>query len=202
MPKDYIQRLLMSWRHRSGLVCSMPLGSRPGNLWAELECAFLNTSEARWQYCAEAFGMGFAQGKSMLWRREVMDRGAGSARLALRSQRMPLRRSSCAACASTSISSIAHSSNRSGFRGFRDIWLRRLRWARLRRKTFPLFYMPEIIAGAALPCLAAAYRSNPGFEHSRRDVRRRALLVRSGNASRASEQVAFLVAHAFAFHSA
>jgi ceramide glucosyltransferase len=29
-----------------------------------------------------------------------------------------------------------------------------LRWARLRRKTFPLFYMPEIIAGAALPCLA------------------------------------------------
>ena len=70
MPKDYIQRLLMSWRHRSGLVCSMPLGSRPGNLWAELECAFLNTFEARWQYCAEAFGMGFAQGKSMLWRRE------------------------------------------------------------------------------------------------------------------------------------
>jgi len=70
MPKDYIQRLLMSWRHRSGLVCSMPLGSRPGNRWAELECAFLNTFEARWQYCAEAFGMGFAQGKSMLWRRE------------------------------------------------------------------------------------------------------------------------------------
>jgi ceramide glucosyltransferase len=77
MPKDYIQRLLMSWRHRSGLVCSMPLGSRPGNLWAELECAFLNTFEARWQYCAEAFGMGFAQGKSMLWRREVMDKGGG-----------------------------------------------------------------------------------------------------------------------------
>jgi ceramide glucosyltransferase len=77
MPKDYIQRLLMSWRHRSGLVCSMPLGSRPGNLWAELECTFLNTFEARWQYCAEAFGMGFAQGKSMLWRREVMDKGGG-----------------------------------------------------------------------------------------------------------------------------
>jgi ceramide glucosyltransferase len=27
----------------------------------------------------------------------------------------------------------------------------------MRRKTFPLFYAPEIVAGASLPCLAAAY---------------------------------------------
>jgi hypothetical protein len=47
----------------------------------------------------------------------------------------------------------------------------------------PMFYMPEIIAG---DCLAAAYAAlTLDFEHSRRDV-----------------QVAFLVAHAFAFHSA
>jgi ceramide glucosyltransferase len=71
-PKDCIQRLLASWRRRTGLVCSMPLGSRPRNLWAELECSFLNTFEARWQYCAEAVGLGFAQGKTMLWRREVV----------------------------------------------------------------------------------------------------------------------------------
>jgi ceramide glucosyltransferase len=62
MPRDYIQRLLASWGHRTGLVCSMPVGSRPQNLWAELECAFLNTFEARWQYCAEAVALGFAQG--------------------------------------------------------------------------------------------------------------------------------------------
>lgn len=36
MPKDYIQRLLLSWRRRTGLVCSMPLGSRAQNLWAGL----------------------------------------------------------------------------------------------------------------------------------------------------------------------
>ena len=82
MPRDYIQRLLASWRRRTGLVCSMPLGSRPQNLWAELECAFLNSFEARWQYCAEAMGFGFAQGKSMLWRREVMDNGGGIRALA------------------------------------------------------------------------------------------------------------------------
>ena len=31
MPKDYIQRLLASRRRRTGLACSMPLGSRPRN---------------------------------------------------------------------------------------------------------------------------------------------------------------------------
>jgi ceramide glucosyltransferase len=47
-----------------------------------------------------------------------------------------------------------------GCRGFRDVWLRQVRWARMRRKTFPLFYAPEIVAGAALPCLAAAYAAS------------------------------------------
>jgi hypothetical protein len=42
------------------------LGLAVRNLWAELECSFLNTFEARWQYCAEAVGLGFAQGKTML----------------------------------------------------------------------------------------------------------------------------------------
>ena len=32
--------LLMSWRRRSGLVCSMPQGSKLQNLWAELELRF------------------------------------------------------------------------------------------------------------------------------------------------------------------
>jgi ceramide glucosyltransferase len=77
MPNDAIQRLLASGRSRTGLVCSMPLGSRPRNLRAELECSFLSTFEVRWQYCAEAVGLGFAQGKTMLWRREVMDKGGG-----------------------------------------------------------------------------------------------------------------------------
>ena len=66
MPRDYIQRLLSTWRPGTGLVCSPPVGSRPLNLWAEFECAFLNTHEARWQYVADSIGLGFAQGKSML----------------------------------------------------------------------------------------------------------------------------------------
>jgi len=77
MPPDYMERLLASWRADTGLVASPPIGSQPHSVWAELECAFLNTYQARWQYIADAFGFGFAQGKTMLWRRADLDRAGG-----------------------------------------------------------------------------------------------------------------------------
>jgi ceramide glucosyltransferase len=157
MPRDYIQRLLASWRRRTGLVCSMPLGSRPRNLWAELECAFLNTFEARWQYCAEATGLGFAQGKNMLWRRDIMEAGGGIRALGAEiaedaaSAKLVRRQGLAVNLVDSPFEQPL------GYRGLRDVWMRQLRWARMRRKTFPLFYGFEIVAGAALPCLAAAY---------------------------------------------
>ena len=157
MPQDYIQRLLAGWRRRTGLVCSMPLGSRPGNIWAELECAFLNTFEARWQYCAEAMGLGFAQGKSMLWRRDIMDNGGGIR--ALNAEIIEDAAATKLARRQGLTVNLVDSPFEQplGARAASEVWLRQLRWARTRRKTFPLFYAPEIFAGAALPCLAAAY---------------------------------------------
>lgn len=158
MPKDYIQRLLSSWRLHTGLVCSMPLGSRPQNFWAELECAFLNTFEARWQFCAEAMGFGFAQGKSMLWRREVLEKGGGiralSAEIIEDAAATKLVRQQ-----DLDVNLVAGGPFEQplGFRTASEVWMRQARWARTRRKTFPLFYAPEIFAGAFLPCLAAAY---------------------------------------------
>ena len=64
MPRDYIERLFATWRADTGLVASPPIGCRPHGFWAELECAFLNTYQARWQYLADALGVGFAQGKT------------------------------------------------------------------------------------------------------------------------------------------
>ncbi|MEJ0093738.1 MAG: ceramide glucosyltransferase [Methylocella sp.] len=157
MPKDYIQRLLASWGPTTGLVCSMPLGSCPQNLWAELECAFLNTFEARWQYAGETLSGGFAQGKNMLWRRDVMEAGGGiralGAEIAEDAASTKLVRKQ------GRIVNLVDSPFEQplGHRGLRDVWMRQVRWARMRRKTFPLFYAPEILAGAALPCLAAAY---------------------------------------------
>jgi ceramide glucosyltransferase len=157
MPRDYIQRLLAGWRRRTGLVCSMPIGSRPRNLWAELECAFLNSFEARWQYCAEAAGFGFAQGKSMLWWREILCKGGGIRALA--SEIIEDAAATKLVRAQGLAVNLVDSPFEQplGKRSAADVWLRQARWARTRRKTFPFFYAPEIFAGAALPCIAAAY---------------------------------------------
>ena len=157
MPPDYLQRLLAAWRGDTGLVCSTPIGSRPLGFWAEVECGFLNTLQARWQYAAEAIGFGFAQGKSMLWRKSILD-GAGGIealgaeiaedaaatklvrRLGLRVRlvdspfEQPLGRRKAA-----------------------EVWARQTRWARLRRVTFPLFFLPELFSGCLFSVAAGAY---------------------------------------------
>ena len=43
-----------------------------------------------------------------------------------------------------------------GQRRLRDVWSRQLRWARLRRATFPFFFAPEILTTSLLTFVAAA----------------------------------------------
>ncbi|TGV73020.1 ceramide glucosyltransferase, partial [Mesorhizobium sp. M00.F.Ca.ET.158.01.1.1] len=73
---------MAAWRPDTGLVCSTPIGSRPEGFWADVECAFLNTLQARWQYAGEALGLGFAQGKSMLWNKPMLNANGGIRALA------------------------------------------------------------------------------------------------------------------------
>ena len=47
MPPDYLRSLFARWGADTGLVASPPIGSRPRGIWAEVECAFLNTYQAR-----------------------------------------------------------------------------------------------------------------------------------------------------------
>ena len=136
MPPDYLQRLMASWRADTGLVASPPIGSKPRGIWAELECAFLNTYQARWQYVADAFGFGFAQGKTMLWRRADLERAGGIETLA---------KEVAEDAASTKIVRNAGLKVRLvdrpfpqplGDRTAAEVWNRQLRWARLRRASF------------------------------------------------------------------
>jgi ceramide glucosyltransferase len=156
MPKNQLQRMRAAWREDTGIVCSPPAGSVPENLWAELECAFLNTYQARWQCFADSIGLGFAQGKAMLWRREVLDAAGGVEALAneiaedaaatkiVRAQGLRVRVVS------------APFAQPLGRRSAADVWRRQLRWARLRRATFKLFFVPEIFVGAVPPVCCAA----------------------------------------------
>ncbi|MEE7502318.1 ceramide glucosyltransferase [Methylobacterium mesophilicum] len=156
MPPDYLQRLQAAWRADTGLVCSTPAGARPGSFMAEVECAFLNTLQARWQYAAEAFGLGFAQGKSMLWHKPFLEGQGGLQALAAEIAE-DAAATKLVRAAGKRVHLVASPFEQPlGPRGFREVWSRQLRWARLRRVTFPLFFAPEIGSGVLLPALLVA----------------------------------------------
>lgn len=157
MPPDYVQCLLSKFAGNTGLVCSPPVGSRPANFFAELECAFLNTYQARWQLCADTAGFGFAQGKTMMWPRAELEAAGGVRALA------------CDLAEDAASTKVVRAAGRRvrlvdapfaqplGWRNLRDVWTRQARWARLRRSSFPLCFLPEIFSGGALPLGLAAW---------------------------------------------
>jgi ceramide glucosyltransferase len=156
MPRDYLERLFASWRADTGLVASPPIGSQPEGLWAELECAFLNTYQARWQFIADAFGFGFAQGKTMLWRRADLERAGGIETLA---------KEVAEDAAATKIVRGSGLKVRLvdrpfvqplGHRTAAEVWHRQVRWARLRRASFFAYFLPEAVSGGVLPMIALA----------------------------------------------
>jgi ceramide glucosyltransferase len=158
LPADYLQRLFAVWDAECGLVCSPPIGASPQNFAAHLECAFLNTHQARWQCFADSIGFGFAQGKTMLWQRQTLEDRGGIAALAsevaedaaatklVRSSGLHVRLAR------------APFPQPLGRRRLRDVWRRQLRWAKLRRSTFPVAFLPECLCGVlpALVCGAVA----------------------------------------------
>jgi ceramide glucosyltransferase len=157
MPRDYLQRLLSTWRSDSGLVSAPPIGQQPESVWAELECAYLNTYQARWQYAADALGGGFAQGKNMLWRRSDLEAAGGILALA----REPAE-DAAATKVVRGLGLKVHLADGAfpqplGPRTAQQVWGRQVRWARLRRATFPGFFAMEILSGLAAPLACFLY---------------------------------------------
>jgi ceramide glucosyltransferase len=155
LPRDYIQSLFSRWTPGTGLVSSPPIGIRPKGFWGELECAFLNTYQARWQLAADQLGLGFAQGKNMLWRRDVLDAAGGISALGAE------------VAEDVAATKIVHNAGlkvrlvRSpfpqplGFRSLIEVWRRQLRWARLRRVGLKAYFIPELFTGGFFPLSAA-----------------------------------------------
>ena len=154
MPRDYVQRLLLGWRRDTGILCSPPIGCRPQSFGAVLECAFLNTYQARWQYAADSLGHGFAQGKTMLMRREDLVRAGGITAMAeeiaedAAATKLVRRLGLSAALVDAPFGQPL------GPRLMKQVWDRQARWARMRRITFPGLFATEILTGI-LPPLAA-----------------------------------------------
>lgn len=157
IPPDYLDRLFARWTGRCMVVCSPPAGIDVQGCAAELEAAFLNTFQARWQLAGDELGFGFAQGKTMLLRRSDLAEEGGLASLAREvaedaaATKMARRRGRVVRVVDEPFPQPL------GRRSLACVWRRQLRWARLRRLSFPGFFCAELPAGGVLAFILAGW---------------------------------------------
>lgn len=164
MPRDSVRWVIGEWTAKTGAVSAPATGSEPEGAGGELECAFLNTCQARWLMAADRLGLGYVQGKMMLFRRSELEGAGGIAALAaevaedsgltkaMRRNGLEVRMTGC---------QFLHPVGR---RRFAEVWQRQLRWAKLRRTCFPFIYAGEVVGCAAVPvALLAGLAISAGF---------------------------------------
>lgn len=155
LPPDYLQQMLAVWGPGTGLATSPASGQRGDGLWGALECGFLNGYQARWQLAADELGVGYAQGKNLLWRRDFLAAAGGPAVLG-RDLAEDVGATKLVRGAGLRVRLAQHPFPQPiGKRSFGQVWSRQLRWARVRRAGFVMLFLPEILTGAAAPALAA-----------------------------------------------
>ena len=154
LPRDYLQRLFAAWTPGTGLVSAPPIGADPADFGAEFECAFLNTYQARWQYTADTLGLGFAQGKTLFWRKADLDAAGGLTLLGLEPAEDAASTKVVRGLGLRVRLADGVFAQPLGSKSVAQVWARHVRWARLRRSTFPLLYTTEILSGLAAPLLA------------------------------------------------
>ncbi len=162
LPPDYFSILLAHWTRGTGLVSSPAAGTAPSGFPAEIECAFLNTYQARWQLAADQVGLGFAQGKTLFWRRDVLDGAGGLARLGSEMAE-DLAATKLVRAAGLRVRLVRRPFPQPlGARRLGEVWRRQLRWAQIRRMGFPAFFAAEILTGAFLPFLGGVWLAAMG----------------------------------------
>jgi len=156
MPADYLDQLVLQMQPHVGLVSSVPVGIRPTGAAAELECAFLNTYQARWQLTADAFGNGYAQGKTLFWRRADLDRAGGMKALTIATAE-DIASSLVVRSLALRVKLVNGLSRQPlGRRNARQVWKRQVRWAQLRRKDLPRVFWLEPLSFNILLFMIAA----------------------------------------------
>jgi ceramide glucosyltransferase len=156
LPSDYLEQMMSNWGPGVGLVSSPPVGAAPENFWAEVECCFLNTYQGRWQLFAQELGIAYAHGKNLMVSRSLLSKHGGIRALADEPAE------DAAATKLMRQAGFKITLNKRPFcqplgrRSVAQVWKRQLRWAKLRRVTFPCAFLPEIFSGSALPLFASA----------------------------------------------
>lgn len=151
LPPDYLRTLIACWGPETGLVSSPAIGTRPANWGGHLECAALNGNQARLQFAADSLGIGFAQGKTLLFNRALLEQAGGYVALGTHLAED--------ATATRLIRGIGRKvslppqpfAQPIGARSLRTVWKRQVRWSVIRRDAFPVLFTLEFLNGALVP---------------------------------------------------
>jgi ceramide glucosyltransferase len=147
LPPDYCSSIASACAHSGAiLVSSPPVGDLAEGFFGEVECAMLNTHAARWQFAAAEVRYDFAQGKTL-----AFDRRAFGPDLMLNLASEPAE-DAAATKLVRSMSAKLHVFAPAfvhpvGRRSMAAFWARHVRWARLRRSTFPIVFSLEAGCG-------------------------------------------------------
>lgn len=156
LPPDYCGRVAAAFAESGAVVVSSPpVGDRPDSFFGEVECAMLNTHAARWQFAASALGIDFAQGKTLAFQRAAFnddlmrELGGEPAEDAAATKIVRNMGATLHVLAPPFVHPV-------GDRTPGSFWSRHVRWARLRRVTFPGVFALEAACGILPPLLALA----------------------------------------------
>lgn len=156
LPPGYLASVAAAWDEGCGLVSGPPVGSVPENFGGRLECAFLNGNQARLQFAGDSLGFGFAQGKTLFWRRAMLEEAGGIAALGVDlAEDVNATKLVRAAGLHVRLTPLPFAQP-VGCKSVRAVWDRQLRWSRLRRAGFPALLVVEIFNGPLMPLVAIA----------------------------------------------
>lgn len=156
LPPDYLRTVVASWDAETGLVSSPPIGERPQGFAGSLECAFLNSNQARLQFASDSLGNGFAQGKTLFWNRRMLDEAGGLEALGrYLAEDVNATKLVRGAGLKVRLTPLPFAQP-IGRRSFREVWNRQLRWSRVRRDGFPGLFAVEPLNGPLIPFILTA----------------------------------------------
>lgn len=148
---DYLDRLWSRWDENTGCVSMAASVGRPEGFASDLECAFVNSLQARLVLAADSLGFGYALGKTLMYHKPTVEKLGGIGRLAeqtaediatthlMREARLDIHLAQFPVLQPI------------GRRSFRAVLQRQIRWARLRRSGLKGIYAAEALNGGALP---------------------------------------------------
>lgn len=165
MDPGLVEEALALMDARTGVVSSPAIGTSPEGFAAEVDCAFLNPLYARWQLAADAIGSGYAQGKVLVFRKSMIEAAGGfealGADTAEDSSATKIARRS-----GLKVRLLRHPVEQPlGRRTIGEVWTRYVRWAQLRRESFPALYAFEWLMTPLAPAVLAALASSGGPIH-------------------------------------